>query len=162
MPRCADVPRAASAPAAPLPLLGEVRDDDLQACDTLEVTNVGGRDTPTAGDRSGGDQAVMRTDVATRRHQLSPQARVCPGAEQVEREGRKRQEHRFNKRVPSGAMLGTCTMHAMQQLRCRDGRDTDVLVITDFASKARPDLGHGPVSGKAAQLALKLNEDRSV
>ena len=59
-------------------------------------------------------------------------------------------------------MLGTCTMHAMQQFRCGDDRDTDLLVITELASQACPDHGHGPVSRKAAQLALELNEDRRV
>jgi hypothetical protein len=72
--------RRKSRPALKLPSRRKIRNDDLEAHDALEVTNVGGRDTPATRNRSRCDQAIMGTDVLTRRHEFGPQARVCAGA----------------------------------------------------------------------------------
>ena len=59
-------------------------------------------------------------------------------------------------------MRSTGTVRPVQELGRRDGGDTDVFVVTQLPPKARCDLGQRLMSGKAAHLALELNEDRGV
>jgi hypothetical protein len=104
----------------------------------------------------------MWTDILARRYEFGPQARVCPGAKQIEWHRRECREHRLDERLSTGSVHRTRTVHAMQEFGRCDGGDTDVVVVTQFPPKARRDLAHGLMGGKAADLALELNEDGGV
>lgn len=136
--------------------------DDVQAGDTSEMTEVGGGDSPAPGDSGCGDQPIVRSDVASRRNEIGPDACVSPGTQEIEAERREGDEKGLDERAASRSMFGRRAMNAVQQLRRGDRRHADRLTFAERLGQACTDRGHGAVRGQGAKASRQLDEDGRV
>ncbi len=68
----------------------------------------------------------------------------------------------LHERFAPGPVFRRCPVDAVQQFRCCDGGDPDILSGTEGGFKASPDLGHRAALGKRADGWLQRGEDRGV
>jgi hypothetical protein len=87
---------------------------------------------------------------------------MCAGRKEVEGDRRERRENGLHERFPSGAVFRRRPVDAVQQFRCRDGGDPDILSGTESGFKAPPDLAHRAGLREPADGSLQGDEDRRV
>ncbi len=86
------------------PSSGHIDDRDLEPGDTVEMTDVGGRDSPAGGHCGGRHEPVVGAHVASGRGQSRPQPRVDARHDQIECERGECREYRLDERLTLGAM----------------------------------------------------------
>ena len=96
-------------------LFAELDSDDVEAADPLEVSDVRGPDAPAGADGGGGDESAVGPDIDAGGGELSPEAGVGAGAQEVEREWWKGGEDGLDECLPPGPVLGGGAMDAVEQ-----------------------------------------------
>ena len=104
----------------------------------------------------------MRPDVLAGRGEVSPDAGVRASGEEAEWQRRERGQDCLDEGLTAGPVLRGGAVHAMQQLRGRDGGDPDFLVWAWLLFQAPTHLGHGALRRQAPDSAFKVDEDGGV
>jgi hypothetical protein len=141
---------------------GEGNGEGVEADDTVKVPEIGCSDAPSGSNGSRRNEAVMRSDVLAGRGEVSPDAGVCASGEEAEWQQRERGQNCLDEGLTACSVLRSGAMHAMQQLRGRDGGDPDLLVWAKMLFEAPAHFGHGVLRRQAADGAFKFDKDGGV
>ena len=141
---------------------GEGDGQDVKAGDAVKVPEIGCSDAPSGGDGGGRDEPVVRPDVRSGRGEPGPDAGVRTSGETAEGQRGKRVQDRLDEGLTAGSVLGGSAVHAVQQLRGRNGGDPDLLVGPELILQAPAHLGHRVSRRQTPHGAFKVDEDGGV
>jgi hypothetical protein len=143
-------------------LASEGDGQDVEAANMIKVPEVGCSDAPAGRYGSGRDDSVVRADVPAGSGEFSPEAGVRTSGQEAEGQRRKRGQDALDEGLSASPVFRVSAVHAVQQLRGRDGGDPDLLVGSQLLFQAAAHLGQGASRGQAPDGALKVDEDGGV
>ena len=142
--------------------MSEGNGQDVEADDTVEVPEISCSDTPSGGNSGRRDKPVVRPDVLADGGEFGPDSGVRTSGEQTEGQRGKRGKDCLDEGLTAASVLRGGTMYAMQQLRGRDGGDTDLLVRPHLFFQSLAHLSHGASRRQAPDGAFEVDEDAGI
>jgi hypothetical protein len=141
---------------------GEGDGNGIEADDTIKVPEIGRSDAPPGSYGSRRDKPIVRRDALPGCGELGPDTGVRTSGEQAEGQRGKRDQDRLDEGLTAGPVLRCGSVHAVEQLRGRDGGDPDLFVGSQLLFQAPAHLCHGASWRQAPDGALKVDENGGV